>query len=78
MMDRYPTQNQQFFNHLDINSVPSYYNLSPQAQARFEAQHPKYWYESQTSYVKRLEDTFQSSNLRVLKNNQIYNANPTQ
>lgn len=78
MMDRYPTQNQQFFNHWDINSVPSYYNLSPQAQARFEAQHPKYWYESQTSYVKRLEDTFQSSNLRVLKNNPIYNANPTQ
>lgn len=80
MMGRYPIQNQQFLNPQprDINSIPSYYNLSPQAQARFEEQHPKHWYESQTSYTKRLEDTFQSSNLRVLKNNPTYNANPTQ
>lgn len=77
-MGRYPTQNQQFFNHWDINSIPSYYNLSPQAQAQFEAQHPKYWYESQPSYTKRLEQTFQSSKLRVLKNTPIYKANPTQ
>lgn len=78
MMGRYPTQNQRFFNHWDISAIPSYHNLSPQAQARFEEQHPKYWYETQPAYTKRLEDTFQSSNLRVLKNSPIYNANPTQ
>ena len=79
-MARYPVHNQQFFNSQskDINSIPSYYNLSPQAQAQFEAQHPKYWYESKPSYTKRLEQTFQSSKLRVLKNTPIYKENPTQ
>ena len=79
-MGRYPTQNQRFYDtrSKDINAVPSYYSLPPKAQALFEAQHPKHWYESQQSYLKRLDNIISSSSRRIIKDNPIYNATPTQ
>lgn len=78
-MGKYPTQNQRFYDtrSKDINTVPSYYSLPPKAQASFEEQHPKHWYESQQSYIKRLDDILASSSRHIIKDNPVYNPNPT-